>query len=206
MKSTENYLTEIKEIRKLMEESSRFLSLSGLSGILVGIYALIGSFIAFNLLSNRELSSAFLEDNIKLQIILLSVAVLVFSIITIIVLTHRKAKKAGKKFWNAGSRMMMINLAVPLISGGILIVVFISREYFDLVLPASLLFYGLALVNAAKFTRQEIFFMGLFEILLGLLAAIFTSYGLLIWALGFGVLHIVYGTLMYFRYEYHSNV
>ena len=100
---------------------------------------------------------------------------------------------------------MIINLAVPLVTGGILILVFLSKEYYEIISPSCLVFYGLALVNAAKFTRQEIFYMGTIEISLGILAALFSSYGLILWALGFGVLHIVYGTFMYFRYEYKTN-
>jgi len=204
MKTTENYLSEIKEIRKMMEESSRFLSLSGLSGILVGIYAIVGAIILFQLLNPGTGSGMYENKNIS-QSITIALIVLIISLVTIIVLTSRKTKKAGKKFWNAGSRLMMVNLAIPLITGGLLVFIFIYKEYFDLLLPVTLLFYGLALVNAAKFTRHEIFYLGIFEILLGIFAAIFTTFSLLIWAIGFGILHIIYGTLMYFRYEHNKN-
>ncbi len=204
MKTTENYLSEIKEIRKMMEESSRFLSLSGLSGILVGIYALVGAFVSYQIISSGT-DAGMYESRIISQLTVIAVVVLILSLATIIILTTRKTKKAGKKFWNAGSRLMAINLAVPLVTGGILILVFLSKEYYEIISPSCLVFYGLALVNAAKFTRQEIFYMGIFEILLGILAAIFSSFGLLLWALGFGILHIVYGTFMYFRYEHKTN-
>ncbi len=204
MKTTENYLSEIKEIRKMMEESSRFLSLSGLSGILVGIYALVGAYISFRLLDNGA-DAGMYESRVVSQLTVIAVIVLVLSLVTIIILTTGKTKKAGKKFWNAGSRLMIINLAVPLVTGGILILVFLSKEYYEIISPSCLVFYGLALVNAAKFTRQEIFYMGTIEISLGILAALFSSYSLIFWALGFGVLHIVYGTFMYFRYEHKTN-
>ena len=204
MKTTENYLSEIKEIRKMMEESSRFLSLSGLSGILVGIYALVGAFISYRIL-NSGTDDGMYESGIISQLTSIAVVVLVLSLFTIIILTSRKTKKAGKKFWNAGSRLMLINLAVPLVTGGILILVFLSKEYYEIISPCCLVFYGLALVNAAKFTRQEIFYMGIIEISLGIMAALFSTYGLGFWALGFGILHIVYGTVMYFRYEHKTN-
>ncbi len=205
MKTTENYLAEIKEIRKMMEESSRFLSLSGLSGILVGIYALIAAFIADSLIFSHKLFGKLLNDTILADLIFLAAVVLSLSIFTIIILTIRKAKKAGKKFWNAGSRLMLLNLSVPLAVGGILILILIFRGVYEIVAPGCLIFYGLALVNAAKFTRQEIFYMGLFQLLLGLLAALLPAYSILLWALGFGVIHIIYGTLMYFRYEYKTK-
>jgi hypothetical protein len=100
---------------------------------------------------------------------------------------------------------MLVNLAIPIVTGGILIIIFASRQMYEIVSPACLVFYGLALINAAKFTRQEIFWLGIFEVSLGILAALFPSLGLYFWALGFGVLHIIYGILMYFRYEYQSK-
>lgn len=205
MKTSENYLSEIKEIRKMMEESSRFLSLSGLSGILVGVYAIVGSVIAYNLTQSDGLFGDFISDLAVPQIFFLALLILVLSVFTIIFLTLRRAKKAGKKFWNRGTKQMMINLTVPLISGGILIMIFVFRGYYEIIASSCLVFYGLALVNAAKYTRHEIFYLGIFEIILGLFAALLPSLGLLFWALGFGILHIVYGTLMYFRYEYKTN-
>lgn len=204
MKSTEKYLSEIREIRKMMEESSRFLSLSGLSGILVGIYALVGAFLSYQLL-NTQTDMGMYDSGTVLQLTIIATVVLILSFVTILILTSRRTKKAGKKIWNASTRLMMINLSVPLLTGGILILIFLSREYYEIIFPSSLIFYGLALVNAAKFTRQEIFYMGIIEISLGILAALFSSYSLVFWALGFGILHIVYGTFMYFRYEYKTN-
>jgi len=204
MKTTENYLAEIKEIRKMMEESSRFLSLSGLSGILVGIYALTGALAAHQLITATTPIQVF-DGNLTAQVTVFAFLVLVVSLVTVIGLTWRKAKKSGTKIWNPGSRLMLINLAIPLITGGVFILIFILRGIYEMAVPGTLIFYGLALINAAKFTRQEIFFMGLIQVSLGILTAIFPFFGLLLWALGFGVIHIIYGTVMYFRYEYKSN-
>jgi hypothetical protein len=205
MKTTENYLAEIKEIRKMMEESSRFLSLSGLSGVLVGIYALLGALMAESIIYTNKLFGRVLNENILPDLLLLASIVLVLSLVTVILLTWRKARKGGKKIWNPGSRLMLINLAIPLISGGILILIFLFNGIYEIAAPGCLIFYGLALVNAAKFTRQEIFQLGIFQIFLGILAALLPSLGLLFWALGFGAIHIIYGALMYFRYERTEN-
>ncbi len=187
----------------MMEQSSRFLSLSGLSGILVGLYALIGAFIAHRMIYLPLPSSyrKIFPSEIISNLIVLGSAILILSLVTVVWLTYRKTKNSGKKFWNPGSRLMSIHLAVPLISGGILILVFISRGIFSIVAPSCLVFYGLALVNAAKFTRQEIFYMGLLQITLGIFAALFPGLGLFFWAIGFGVIHVIYGAVMYFRYE-----
>jgi len=205
MKTSENYLDEIKEIRKMMEESSRFLSLSGLSGILVGIYALLGSALAYQLIYAKKGLDRFLFNNVAPQITVLAAVVLLLSVITIILLTSSRAKKAGKKFWNPGSRLMIINLALPIVAGGILILIFASRGNYEFVSTGCLVFYGLALATAAKFTRQEIFWLGILEVILGIFAAFIPSLGLVFWALGFGVLHIIYGALMYSRYELNSK-
>ena len=76
-----------------------------------------------------------------------------------------------------------------------------SYKIFGLVAPTTLLFYGLALYNAGKYTLDEIRYLGVSEIILGLLGCIFIGYGLMFWALGFGVLHIVYGFMMWWKYE-----
>lgn len=205
MKTTENYLAEIKEIRKMMEESSRFLSLSGLSGVLVGIYAILGALMAESIINTNQLFGWLLGDNIVFDLLIIAVIILVFSLLTVFLLTYRKAKKADTKIWNPGSRLMLVNLAVPLFAGSVFILIFVFKGIYEIAAPGCLIFYGLALVNAAKFTRQEIFNMGLIQVFLGILAALIPSFGLLFWALGFGVIHIIYGTVMYFRYEHKSN-
>ncbi|WP_340114127.1 hypothetical protein [Maribellus mangrovi] len=204
MENSEKYLSEIKEIRKMMEESSRFLSLSGLSGILVGIYAMFGAALTYYLVYSGNVDSNFFYNPVAPKVALIAFIVLVLSLATVIILTIRRVRKAGKKFWNPGTRLMLINLALPLVSGGIFIMVLTSDGIYGIVAAACLIFYGLALTTAAKFTRQEIFYLGIFQIVLGIIAALLPSLGLLFWALGFGVLHIIYGILMYYRYEYNK--
>lgn len=207
MKTTENYLAEIKEIRKMMEQSSRFLSLSGLSGILTGIYALAGSLIVWRLVffSQPEFVLAIFSGNLVYAVIAAAMAVLFLSVITTLVLTWRRAGRTEKTFWNRGSRLMLINLAIPFVSGGVFILIFTFRGMYEIVAAATLIFYGLALINAAKFSRQEIFYLGFLQIIFGLVAAFVPQFGLLMWALGFGVLHIIYGAVMYIRYELPSK-
>ncbi|MEL7586897.1 MAG: hypothetical protein AAGU19_09300 [Prolixibacteraceae bacterium] len=205
--NTELYLSEIKEIRKMMAQSSRFLSLSGLSGILVGLYGLAGAFIAWRMLwlvPPSPLQMVFPSEIVG-SFLMLGAVTLALALITVIWLTYRRIRKSGNKFWTPGSRLMCISLAVPLVSGGLLILIFITRGVFGVIAPLCLVFYGLALVNAAKFTRQEIFYMGLLQIVLGILAALIPQWSLFFWAAGFGLVHIIYGTVMFFRYEYHSK-
>ena len=201
MEQKEKYVNEIKAIRQMMEQSSRFLSLSGLSGIMIGFYAITGAIIANYLIHDSDLPNSDLVS----QLFFLAVIILMISLVTVVVLTYRKTIRDGNKIWNKGTRMLILNLAVPLVSGGLLISIFITRGLYETIAPSLLVFYGLALVNAAKFTRQEIYYMGLCQIATGIIAAFLPDYSLILWAFGFGVIHIFYGTVMHFRYDHISK-
>jgi hypothetical protein len=201
MEQKEQYVNEIKAIRQMMEQSSRFLSLSGLSGIMIGVYAIIGAFAANYLIHDSGLQNGDLAS----PLIILSIIVLMFSLVTVMVLTYRKTIRDGHKIWNKGTRLLILNLAVPLVSGGILTAIFVARGFYGTIAPALLVFYGLALVNAAKFTRQEIYYMGLCQIVIGIIAALLPGYSLILWAFGFGLIHILYGAIMHFRYDHNSK-
>ena len=198
---------ELASIRSLMERSSKFISLSGLSGILAGVYALIGAIVAYFSLyngENRDLSSPYYYSFRYVMTSLLffiAILVLLASLVTGFILTNRKAKKKGQPIWGYTSRAILFNMSVSLIAGGIMILILVWREYYGIVAPASLIFYGLALVSASNFTFKDVRYLGLSEIILGLIAACLPGYGLLFWAIGFGVLHIVYGSMMYFKYD-----
>jgi hypothetical protein len=202
MNESEKLLTELKDIRNIMERSSRFLSLSGLSGILIGVYALIGAFIAYRIVYIQfpsQIRQEYFNDLI-VKIFIIGVSVLILSLFTIFLLTIKKARKEQKPIWGPGSKLLLLNLMIPLVTGGILVAIFVFRGYYEIISPSFLMFYGLALVNAAKYTRPEILGLGIIEIILGLIAAILPGYGLYFWAFGFGVLHIVYG-FVYLRNE-----
>ena len=202
----EKYLRDISEIKNIMDKSSRFISLSGLSGILAGIYALVGAWLAyktiyFDTATLGNYSNLVISFESVKKLLLIASTVLISSIITAIVLSMRKAKKGKEQFWNATSKRLLINFIIPLASGGYFILFLIEKEMFSLIAPLTLLFYGLACVNASKYTIGDIRYMGITMILLGLLSTCFLGYGLLFWALGFGVCHIVYGSVMYFKYD-----
>lgn len=197
---------DIASIRNLMERSVRFLSLSGLTGVLAGTYALIGSAIAYYLVYYPHSPFGFRvryvnEQEVILQLLLTAGFVLLASIISGYFLTVGKARKKGFKIWDKSSRRFLISMAVPLAAGGILILALLIRGYFMIVAPACLLFYGLALINGSHFTYSDVRYLGYLQVALGLLCAFFPGFGLIFWALGFGVLHIVYGIIMHYKYE-----
>jgi hypothetical protein len=197
---------ELASIRSIMERSSKFISLSGLSGILAGIYALIGTAIAYVLVysgTSRIYTSADVPAHRQTMYYLIAAAliVLIASLGTGLILTKRQAKRKGQPIWGKISQSLLFHMAVPLITGGILVLIFISRGYYGIVSPCCLIFYGLSLISASNFTFSDVKYLGLLEITLGLIAACLPGYGLLFWAIGFGVLHIIYGSMMYLKYD-----
>ncbi|WP_134091676.1 hypothetical protein [Olivibacter sp. XZL3] len=199
-------LTELSSIRSLMERSAKFISLHGLSGVLAGIYALIGAFIGYRLIyqSGGDLfdQESYRADRTVLsQLVILALVILVLSITTAVLLSTRKARQKQQKIWNTASKGLLLNAGIPLLTGGLLIAIFLYHGYFGLVAPACLVFYGLALISGSHYTFKDVKWLGLCEVVLGLFAAMMPSYGLLFWAAGFGVLHIVYGSVMYSKYD-----
>ena len=202
----EKYLNDISEIKNLMNRSSRFISLSGLSGILAGLYCLIGAGLAYKLLyfdtaTSGNFSDLIITETILIQLILIAASVIVVSLVTAIVLSIRKARKSDENIWNTSTKRLVINFMIPLLTGGVFILFLIEKEILGLVAPLTLIFYGLACVNASKYTLGDIRYLGITMIVLGLLSTWFLGYGLLFWALGFGVCHILYGSIMYYKYD-----
>lgn len=207
MKSEQEYIKDLSEIRLMMEQSTKFLSLTGLSGILAGIYALVGAYMAYRLFYlNTEdvvynsLPRQTLPGDV-LNLVFLAVMVLVLAVGTAIYLSSKKASRNNEVLWNPVSRRMVINMAIPLVTGGIFILIMILKGSIALVAPLTLIFYGLALINASKFTFKDLKYLGMILILLGLMSSYLTDLGLLFWAIGFGLMHIIYGIYMHLKYE-----
>lgn len=207
MKSEQEYIRDLTEIRSMMERSTKFLSLSGWSGILAGVYALAGAYIAYEFYYSSVAAVSYSETGEAAPagdltgLFLLALAVLVLAVGTAIFLSWRKAGRTGEKLWNSAARRLTFNMAIPLVTGGLFVLILFSKGILELIAPATLIFYGLALLNASKFTYEELRSLGITQVVLGLLASYFTGYGLLFWAIGFGLMHIIYGILMHLKYE-----
>lgn len=205
MTDSKEHLRSLTEIRSMMERSSRFISLSGLSGIFAGIFALCGAYAAYLKLNSLNGIYRLLDSNALMDIVIYLLVdaslVLAASLTVGVILTIRNSKKKGIKIWDTTSKRLLINLLIPLITGGLFCLVLLYHGLVGLVAPSSLLFYGLALINASKYTLNDIRYLGFCEIALGLIASLYIGYGLFFWAAGFGVLHIVYGAVMYYKYE-----
>jgi len=201
-------LRDLQEIRSMMERSSRFLSLSGLSGISAGLIAVAGAFVAGWYINNNIKgvsisvnSGGDVQPKDVLFLLLIALAVLISAIGSAIYFALRKARIQQLPVWNKAAKRTLINLLIPLITGAFFCMLLYRYGLFLLIGPTTLVFYGLALLHASIYTLQEIRYLAYSEIILGLIALALPGYGLIFWAFGFGFLHIVYGALMYFRYE-----
>lgn len=204
--SENEHLDSLLEIKNMMNKSTRFMSLSGISGILAGIYALIGAYFAYEVLYSKNFSNfnyqvkyITLEEAFVLLFIILLVAFL--SVVTAIILSYRKAKKNNEILWNSTSKRLVINLVTPLFAGSLFLLISFFKNQLAEASSLMLLFYGLSLVNASKYTVGHIKILGYFNIVLGLLCHIYSQYSFWFWCLGFGVMHIIYGSIMYFILE-----
>lgn len=224
MEENQKHLDQLQEIRSIMERSTTFISLSGLSGVSAGIFGLLGAVLAYlklsgvlNILSSNSgrVSGGYEVVNINffnvvqmnlaygptIDLVIIAVATLFLALIFATLFTVKKVKKDGHKLWTATSKKLMFNIAIPLVVGGLFCLALLNHGLFGLVAPCTLIFYGLALLNGSKFTLPEIKYVGLSNVLLGLLNTVYIGQGLFFWALGFGLVHIVYGVIMYFKYE-----
>ena len=206
------HLETLTEIRDLMHKSSRFISLSGLSGVFAGFYALVGIGLAYAYLGRYPFTEGtpyYLAargmnkwglDHLTF-FFTVGAIILVMAIGTGILLTTQKAKRKGQRVWDALTRRLVVNLMIPLVAGGVFCLGMYYHGTTGFVAPATLIFYGMGLVNASKYTLDDIKYLGIIEIIIGCIAVFYLDFGLEFWALGFGIFHIFYGILMYLKYE-----
>jgi hypothetical protein len=212
--SNEDQLQAIQEIRSMMNKSSRFLSLSGMSGVIIGALAICCAFyMHYTVTSYNEMHGTsfnyvtiLLHDNhfnlyLSIKYGIISATLLLVSLAIGFLLTYRKAKKHGESVWDETAWRVVKSLFVPLTVGGLVCIAFIYYGVFYFIAPMMLIFYGFALYNASKYTLSDIYSLGLIDMALGLLGLVFLDLGLLFWTLGFGVMHIVYGIAMHYKYD-----
>jgi len=221
----QNPYDQLKEIRSLMERSTRFVSLSGWTGVMAGVYSLIGASAAYYVIFKMNFPaddlpqraekydpgravnynySHGLDDLLSDKNLLLAgiaILVILFSAGTALYQSSVKARMQGVRLWNSTTRRLFVQLIIPLAAGGIFCIALLFYGNAGLIAPAMLVFYGLALLNGSKYTLKEFHSLALCEIALGLISLFFIGYGLYFWAIGFGILHIIYGILMQKRYK-----
>ncbi len=201
MKEQKDYLSDIEAIRSMMERSSKFLSLSGWAGILSGLYAITGCFFLSEYFEFQpEAYNYSATDFRATPSLIITLLVLIMAITTAFTDSYLKARKKGVNAWNKTSRNMLSAMLIPLVTGALLSCIMIYHDMIGLVIPFTLIFYGISLYIAGYYTYRVIRILGILQIVAGLSSALFIENSLLIWAAGFGVLHILYGIYM-FKFE-----
>lgn len=201
MNEQQQSLQELHHIKQMMERSSRFISLSGLSGISAGLLALTGAWFALKKISIYAHEKSITYETLVTQLVFIAGAVLVTAFIAAFIFTSIRSKKDGVSIWGTTTYRLLGNLAVPLVAGAFFELRILQMNHIFLIAPTCLLFYGLALINASKYTLGEIRYLGYCELILGIINLWVLGYGLIFWAAGFGILHIIYGIIMWWKYE-----
>lgn len=194
-------LDDLKHIRSMMERSSKFLSISGMAGVGAGIFALIGAWLAYMVLYKNLV----ITSDIFLDLILIALFILAGASASGLIFSLRKAKKNKEKFWTPTTILILKDFGIPMVVGGLFCLLLIYQQSTFLIPSAMLIFYGIALINAGSRTFSDVKILGGCEIFLGIAAGVYTQYNLFIWALGFGVLHIAYGIIIYLKYDNADN-
>jgi hypothetical protein len=213
MNEQQQSLQDLQQIKQMMERSSRFISLSGLSGVAAGVCALVGAWFANNVILDNGGPSGYravmpktfeaesFTDFFSHKLFQIAVCTFFAALLLSFLFTYLRSKKNNIPMWGYSSKRLLVNVAVPMIAGGIYLYRQMQFGNFGLIAPGCLIFYGLALVNASKYTLGEIRYLGYCQILLGIINCWYVGYGVYFWAAGFGLLHIIYGMVMWFRYE-----
>ncbi len=203
---SQNLQEDLSHIRSMMERSSRFISLSGLSGVFAGLFALAGSVYVNQLFARKGI--AYFDGlhktysyELVIELTFIALVILLLALSSGVFFTLRKSKKFDLPIWTNTTKKMLLNLALPLVVGGVFCMALIYHHLFALLAPVTLLFYGLALVNAGKYTFSDIRYLGVCEIVLGCISLFYLGFGLVFWAIGFGILHILYGLIVFKKYQ-----
>lgn len=203
---SQNLQEDLSHIRSMMERSSRFISLSGLSGVFAGFFALAGSLYVYQLFERKGIAyfdglQKTYSFELVIELIFIAVVILLLALSSGVFFTLRKSKKFDLPIWTSATKKMILNLAMPLLVGGVFCLALLYHHLYAFLAPVTLLFYGLALVNAGKYTFSDIRYLGACEIVLGCVSFFYLGFGLVFWAIGFGILHILYGLIVFKKYK-----
>lgn len=203
---SKNYHEDLSHIRSMMERSSRFISLSGLSGVFAGISAIIGAMYVFFVFKREGIDyfdgdrNVFTKDLVQ-ELFIIGIVILISALVSGYIFTASKSRKKGLKIWDATTRRLLVTFTIPLVTGGLFCLILLKHHLFVFIAPVTLIFYGLALISAERYTLTDLKYLGYCQIILGLISCLFLGWGLIAWTIGFGVLHIVYGWSMHKKYK-----
>jgi len=184
-----------------MERHSSFFSLSGFTGILIGIVGCIAIFLVDTMTHGYGIN---FDGFSQLPILFLEIGIMVIGILTIVlslfILWKRgrnKAKKNKQGLWNAFAKKQRINLLLLLLVFLVILILIGSKGYYRLITPLLLSFYGLLLLNLSRFQSKSLLFLGLATLILGIVSYVSYTDKIFLLALGVGIFPIIYGLLTF---------
>ena len=205
---------DISSIKEMMEKSSKFSSLSGISIFFTGLFAIIGAVVIYFDVSftfiNQEISySQLINKNgnpndlfLKVKLLIYIASIILFLSLLVLYLSAKsKAKKEEVNLFTPSFGRTLISLFIPVLSGGVFSLFLIHHGLYGLVAPATLIFYGLGLINASNHSYDELEKLGYLELFLGISASYFMGTGLIFWVVGFGFGHVFFGGYLHYKYD-----
>ena len=204
-------------MEKKLEQSSRFISLSGFSGIFVGLCGLLGAYITHNLVSTEshtdkemlEIIGGFDYYNMTVHqfvgenLIFLALFTILFALLFAFYFTTLRSRRNRVPIWDEKIKRQISVLCLPNIVGAIFIMRLVLTANYGYIVPSALIFYAISLINIRRFTTGEVALLGYLLLLLGVVNLWMQGWGILFFGFGFGVLHVIYGIVTFFLYERH---
>ena len=193
-----NAIETLNDIKEMMERSSKFKAISGLSIVIIGLLASLAAAYIYFVLGDYTIDSPY-----KMRVtIIVAICLLVISFLTVMLMSWGKAKRHQLRFsLDNTMRRLLVSFLVPLCAGGLFCIALIMQQHYGLTSSVMLIFYGLALINSQQYTYKILKYLGYAELALGLIDCFLVDYALLTWFIGFGVLHIIVGIIFILKYE-----
>lgn len=181
-------MDNLEFIRETMERSTAFTAVPGYGGIFMGVTAIAAAYIAFTQPTIWQWMTVWLVEGA------LGFLIGLFAM-------WQKSKMAGTSLASTPAKKMILSFLPPMVCGVIITLGLWRLEHFEVLVPVWLLLYGAAVVTGGSYSVRAVPVMGWCFIALGGIAFLLpTRAADLMMALGFGLLHIIFGIVIARRY------
>jgi hypothetical protein len=177
-------MEDLRFIRQTMERGAAFTAVPGWGGVGMGISAVVAAAIAAG---QATVEGWFLVWTLEAA----------FAVAIGAVAIHRKASRADLPVLSGAGRKFLLSFLPPALAGAVLTVALWQAGASSLLPGAWLVLYGAAVVTGGTFSVKIVPVMGVCFMVLGVVALLATpAAGDLFMAVGFGGLHVIFGTII----------
>jgi hypothetical protein len=181
-------MDNLRFIRETMERAGSFTAVSGWGQIAIGVSAVLAAWIASQQIATALWLAVWMGEA------LVSLAIGVAT-------AGWKAHRAGMPLLSGPGRKFVLSLAPPLVAGALLTIVLFQAGLIQLLPGVWMLLFGVGVVTAGAFSVRIVPVMGCAFMLLGAVALFLPlGWGNALMAAGFGGLHLVFGSVIAWRY------